>query len=404
MRIEEQVKELTRGLVELISSDGLVAKLAESRPLRIKAGFDPTAPDIHIGHTVLLQALRRFQQLGHQVIFLIGDYTAMIGDPSGRNKTRPMLSKADVEHNAETYKEQVFKILDPEKTEVRFNSEWFDKMSLAEAIERFASRYTVARMLERDDFETRFRENRPIAIHEFIYPLVQGYDSVALEADVEMGGTDQKFNLLLGRDLQRSSGNVPQVVMTVPLLEGLDGVMKMSKSYGNYVGIAEAPLEQFGKLMSISDTLMWRYYELLSDLSLEEIESRKQMVGKGELHPRKAKALLAKEIVSRFHGPAEADEAEAEFDRIHSRHDLPTEIEVQELPRPSDGIILLDLLLLLGMIGSKSEGRRLAQQNGIRVDGKKVQEVLGPVDTASELLIQVGKRKFRRVRFVDCAE
>jgi tyrosyl-tRNA synthetase len=393
----DQVRELARGCAELISIAELESKLASGRPLRVKAGFDPTAPDLHLGHTVVLQRMRRFQQFGHQVIFLIGDYTGMIGDPTGTNKTRPALSQADVLKNAQTYEQQVFKVLDRELTEVRFNSEWFRDMSFSEAIERLASRYTVARMLERDDFANRYRDGRPIAIHEFLYPLVQGHDSIALNADVELGGTDQKFNLLVGRDLQRSAGKEPQVVMTVPLLEGLDGVEKMSKSLGNYVGINEPAEEQFGKIMSISDTLMWRYYELLSDLSNDELAERKTQVANGTLHPKKAKVLLAKEVVTRFHTAGAAEVAEEGFELVHAQREIPADVRVTELPCPQGGLPLVEILSALSMVASRSAGRRMIAQGAVRVDGTRVEDPLQVIQGDREVLLQVGKRKFCRV-------
>ncbi len=397
MTPEEQVQELSRGSVELISAEELQKKIARGRPLRVKAGFDPTAPDLHLGHTVVLQRMRRFQQLGHDVTFLIGDYTGMIGDPTGHTKTRPVLTREDVLKNAETYKEQVFKILDRDRTEVRFNSEWFQAMTFSEAIERLASRWTVARMLERDDFEKRYEEGRPIALHEFLYPLVQGYDSVMLKADVELGGTDQKFNLLVGRDLQRSFGAESQTVMTLPLLEGTDGVEKMSKSLGNYIGINDAPSEQFGKLLSIGDVLMWRYYELLSDLSLADLAARRAEVEAGRLHPKRAKVLLAKELVARFHGQAAAEAAELEFDRVHARGELPEDLQTVELSCAAEGISVLDLLERLALVASRSEGRRFAAQGGLRIDGEKVEDALLLVQPPRELVVQLGKRKFCRV-------
>ncbi len=404
---EEQLREVTRGSVDLVTEAELRKRLEESYekgvPLRVKAGFDPTAPDLHLGHTLLIQRMARFQRLGHHVIFLIGDFTGRIGDPTGKSAARPPLSEEQVLANAETYKQQVFKILDPERTEVRFNNEWFSKMGAAEMI-TLAAKYPVARMLERDDFSKRFREGRSIAIHEFLYPLAQGYDSVALKSDVELGGTDQLFNLLVGRDLQRDYGVRPQVVMTGPLLEGIDGRWdpalgkivgdKMSKSLGNYVGVAEAPQEQFGKLMSISDELMWRYYDLLSFRSLAEIEAMK-----GE-HPKKAKVSLAKEIVARFHGQAAADEAEAHFEQVIVRKERPEEVEERTVTiAEGDSLALAALLADTGLAASRGEARRLIAQGGVSVNGERAgdpQAALG----AGDYELKVGKRKFLRVHLV----
>ena len=397
MDVRQQVRELTRGCAEVIATEELERKLEKGKRLRIKAGFDPTAPDIHLGHTVVLQVMRRFQQLGHEVIFLIGDYTATIGDPSGRSLTRPALTRDEVLANAETYKVQVSKVLDPAQTVVRFNSEWFAEMSLSTAIEKLASQWTVARMLERDDFSKRFSEHRPIALHEFLYPLIQGYDSIALGADVEIGGTDQKFNLLVGRDLQRAAGLEPQSVVMVPLLEGLDGVNKMSKSLDNYVGISEPPGEQFGKLLSVNDDLMWRYYELLSDLSNTELEARRQSVNSGELHPKAAKVLLAKEIVTRFHGSQAADAAADEFELVHARRELPEDMPTETLECGPEGISFLELLDKLALVSSRSEARRFASQGGLKLDGQKVADVASVLKAPGEFVVQLGKRRFCRV-------
>ena len=403
---EEQLREVTRGSVDLVTEAELRKRLEESYekgvPLRVKAGFDPTAPDLHLGHTLLIQRMARFQRLGHRVIFLIGDFTGRIGDPTGKSAARPPLSEEQVLANAETYKQQVFKILDPERTEVRFNNEWFGKMSAAEMI-TLAAKYPVARMLERDDFSKRFREGRSIAIHEFLYPLAQGYDSVALKSDVELGGTDQLFNLLVGRDLQRDYGVRPQVVMTGPILEGIDARWdaaqgkivgdKMSKSLGNYVGVAEAPQEQFGKLMSVSDELMWRYYELLSDRSLDEIAQLRAG------HPKAAKVALAKEIVARFHGKAAADEAEAHFEQVIVRKERPEEIEERTLPLPEEALPLAAVLADTGLAASRGEARRLVAQGGVSIDGERAgdpQVSLG----AGTYEIKVGKRRFLRVHLV----
>ncbi len=401
--VDQQVALIERGATELISRDDLVQKLKRSQeknvPLRIKAGFDPTAPDLHLGHTVLLQKLKHFQELGHQVFFLIGDFTGLIGDPTGKSETRPPLTPADVARNAETYKEQVFKILDPARTEVVFNSSWLGKLTSFDMI-RLASQLTVARMLEREDFKLRFEGNRPISIHEFLYPLIQGYDSVALEADVELGGTDQRFNLLMGRDLQRSRGQEPQVVLTMPLLEGLDGVHKMSKSLGNYIGITEAPESMYGKLMSITDDLMFRYFELLSDLPLDEIASLRQDIADGASHPKAVKMRLARELTTRYHGENEALRAERHFEQVCTRHELPEEIEEKTLANGgADTIWLPRLLHEAGLVNSSSDGRRMIQQQAVSVNGDKVIEVETQIPTAGEVLLKVGKRRFCRVRF-----
>uniref|UniRef100_UPI0040559EB2 tyrosine--tRNA ligase n=1 Tax=Candidatus Electronema sp. TaxID=2698783 RepID=UPI0040559EB2 len=365
---------------------------------KIKAGFDPTAPDLHLGHTVLLQKLRQFQQLGHEVQFLIGDFTAMIGDPTGKSETRPPLSREDVARNAETYKAQVFKMLDPAKTKVVFNSAWLGQLSSYDMI-RLASELTVARMLERDDFKKRFHSNRPISIHEFFYPLFQGYDSVAMQADVELGGTDQLFNLLMGRELQRSRGMEPQVILTTPLLEGLDGVNKMSKSLGNYIGITEPPEQIFGKVMSVSDELMFRWYELLSDLSLGEIADLKKGMAEGWLHPKAVKVRLAKELVARFHDQTAADEAEKNFEQIFARHQLPDEIPEKTLPAQEQPVALPWLLKEAGLVDSTSEGRRMIQQNAVTVNGEKAADVNLQLPASGEALLKVGKRRFCKVIF-----
>lgn len=400
--VEEQIALIERGTVDLISRDDLVKKLTWSvetgQPLKIKAGFDPTAPDLHLGHTVLLQKLRHFQQLGHQIYFLIGDFTGLIGDPTGKSDTRPPLTREDVERNAETYKEQVFRILDPARTKVVFNSTWLGELSSYDMI-RLASQLTVARMLERDDFKKRFESGRPISIHEFLYPLIQGYDSVALEADVELGGTDQLFNLLMGRDLQRSRGQEPQVVLTVPLLEGLDGVNKMSKSLGNYVGITDSPDDIFGKIMSISDELMFRYYELLSDLSIEEIQTLKEDMAAGRIHPKAVKMQLARELTARFHDPEAAVAAEKNFEQVFKRHELPDEIPEREIHVDDGEIWLPKLLLEAGLVKSTSDGRRMIKQNAVSVDGTKVTSVDTNITAQGEVLLKVGKRKFCQVVF-----
>ncbi len=400
--VEEQLALIERGCVDLISREDLEKKLkravATDTPLKIKAGFDPTAPDLHLGHTVLLQKLRHFQLLGHEVIFLIGDFTGLIGDPTGKSDTRPPLTREDVLQNAETYKEQVFKILDPKKTKVAFNSTWLGELSSYEMI-RLASQLTVARMLERDDFKKRFESNRPISIHEFLYPLIQGYDSVALEADVELGGTDQLFNLLMGRDLQRSKGQEPQIVLTLPLLEGLDGVNKMSKSLGNYIGISEPANDIFGKVLSISDELMFRYYELLSDLDMDEIAVLKNDMEQGKIHPKSVKVRLAKEMVARFHDQDAAAAAEKNFEQVFARHQLPEDIPEKELQVKEETIWLPKLLLEAGLVKSTSDGRRMVKQNAVSVDGKKVNNVKAEIPAKGEALLQVGKRRFCKVSF-----
>lgn len=400
--VDEQIALIERGAVDFHSREDLVKKLTRSLatgvPLIIKTGFDPTAPDLHLGHTVLIQKMRHFQQLGHNVHFLIGDFTGLIGDPTGKSETRPPLTPEDVKRNAETYKEQVFKILDPEKTTVVFNSTWLGALTSFDMI-RLASELTVARMLERDDFKKRFESNRPISIHEFLYPLIQGYDSVAMKADVELGGTDQLFNLLMGRDLQRSRGQEPQVVLTMPLLEGLDGVNKMSKSLGNYIGISEPPDSIFGKIMSISDDLMFRYYELLSDLSLAEIEAMKQQIASGQLHPKVAKVRLAKEMVARFHSAAAADEAEQTFEQVFARHELPDEIEEVRIETGETELWVPKLLLDAGLVKSTSDGRRMIQQHAVSIDGERVEDVNATVSAKGSVLIKVGKRRFCKVLF-----
>ncbi len=396
---EEQMKIIKKGVLEIINEEELLEKLKEERPLIIKAGFDPTAPDLHLGHTVLLQKLRTFQQLGHTVYFIIGDFTAMIGDPSGRDKTRPPLTKQQVLENAKTYKEQVFKVLDPDRTIVVFNSEWLGNMT-AQDIIRLTAKYTVARMLERDDFKKRFKENKPIAIHEFIYPLLQAYDSVAIKADVELGGSDQRFNLLIGRDIQKEYGiEKPQVAILLPLLVGTDGVRKMSKSYGNYIGITEPPEEMFGKVMSIPDELMWDYWELLTDLTIEEIEKMKKDVEAGILHPMEVKKQLAMYIVSRFYDEETAIKAKEHFERVHSKRELPEEIPEPELTIATEGKIpLYELIYKLKFAPSKSEARRLIKGGAVKIDGNKFTDPYFEVDLTKEFVLQVGKRKFARIK------
>ncbi len=397
---QEQLKIIKKGVLEIISEEELLEKLKEGRPLIVKAGFDPTAPDLHLGHTVLLQKLRTFQQLGHTVYFIIGDFTAMIGDPSGRDKTRPPLTKEEVLKNAETYKEQVFKILDPHKTIVVFNSEWLGQMSPEDLI-RLTAKYTVARMLERDDFKKRFKENVPIYIHEFIYPLLQAYDSVAIKADVELGGSDQRFNLLIGRDIQKEYGiEKPQVAILLPLLVGTDGVRKMSKSYGNYIGITEPPEEMFGKIMSIPDEIMWDYWTLLTDLTEEEIEKMKKDVQTGTLHPMEVKKELAMYIVTRFHGEEEAIKAKEHFEKVFSKRELPEEIPEPEIiiATQEKKIPLYELVYKLGFAPSKSEARRLIKGGAVKIDGSKFTDPFFEIDLSEEFVIQVGKRKFARIK------
>ncbi len=394
---EKQLEIIKRGAAEIILEEELLEKLKEDRPLRIKAGFDPTAPDIHIGHTVLLEKMRQFQELGHEVIFLIGDFTGMIGDPSGKSETRKPLTKEEVLENARTYREQIYRILDPEKTRVEFNSSWMSEMK-AEDLIKLTGHYTVARMLEREDFKQRWQSRSPISIHEFLYPLVQGYDSVVLEADVELGGTDQKFNLLVGRELQKEYGQKPQCLVMMPLLEGTDGVKKMSKSLGNYIGITEPPGEMFGKIMSISDELMLRYYELLSHISLEELNDLREKIKSGSLNPKEAKERLALEIVTRYWGEEEARKALEGFERVFSRKELPEEIPEFSVSASDDGGVWLPRILKdAGMTKSTSEGVRMIRQGGIRVDDRKVEDTsysLAP----GEYIVRAGKRRFLKVR------
>jgi tyrosyl-tRNA synthetase len=394
--IGQAIQTIRRGSDELIVEEELAKKLATGRKLRVKLGLDPTAPDLHLGHTVVINKLRDFQQLGHQVQFLIGDFTGMIGDPSGKNQTRPPLSREEILANAQTYKEQVFKILDPERTQVLFNSEWSDKLG-AEGMIRLASRYTVARLLERDDFSKRFRNNQPIAVHELLYPLMQGYDSVAMKADVELGGTDQKFNLLVGRELQKDYGQEPQCVLTMPLLEGLDGRDKMSKSLGNYIGIAEPPREMFGKLMSISDQLMWRYIELLSFQPGATIERWKAEVRDGR-NPREIKVAFAKEIVARFQGRPAADAAQEEFEQRFRHGVLPEDMPEVTLQAPAEGLPIAQLLKAAQLTASTSEATRAIEQGGVRIDGERVTDRNLRLAAGRTLTVQVGKRKFARVR------
>lgn len=392
LRLEDQFQYIKEGFAEVIPEEELRERLKSGRPLRVKVGFDPTSPDLHVGHTVLIRKMKHFQDLGHQVIFVIGDTTAMIGDPSGRNVTRPPMTREQIEHNAETYKAQVFKILDREKTEIRFNSEWLQAIRFEDLI-RLCSRYTVARMLERDDFSKRFKEGIPISIHELLYPLAQAYDSVALHCDVELGGTDQKFNLLVGREIQRDYGQPPQIVATVPILEGLDGVNKMSKSLGNYIGITEAPEMMFRKIMQISDALMFRYYELLTDRSLADIDRMKQRIGRGELHPMEAKIELGRLVVTGFHSAAEADRAAEEFNRVVRRHEIPADLRTVALPeeaRTEKGIRVDKLLARTGLAESVSDAVRKIKAGAVEINGRRVTALL-LADTSSELLVQAGK-------------
>jgi tyrosyl-tRNA synthetase len=388
--IGQAIQTIRRGADELISEEELAKKLSEKRPLRIKLGLDPTAPDLHLGHTVVINKLRDFQNLGHQVQFLIGDFTGMIGDPTGKNQTRPPLTRAEIEKNAKTYQEQVFKILDPDKTEILFNSEWSDKLG-AEGMIRLASRYTIARLLERDDFSNRIKSNQPIALHELLYPLMQGYDSVAMKADVELGGTDQKFNLLVGRELQKQYGQEPQCILTMPLLEGLAGDEKMSKSLGNYVGINEPPQEIFGKLMSISDELMWRYIELLSFESPANIRQWKNE------HPREVKARFAKEIVARFHSREAAQRAEAEFESRFREGEMPADLPQVTVQAPPGGILIGRLLKQANLTPSASEAQRMIEQGGVKLDGERVSDKSLRIPAGRTVVAQVGKRKFARI-------
>ena len=399
MTIDEQLEHIKKGAVDLIREEDLRKKLERSaktgKPLRIKLGVDPTSPDIHLGHTVVVRKLKAFQDLGHTVIYLIGDFTAMIGDPSGRNVTRPPLSREEIEHNAKTYRDQVYKLLDPERTEVRYNSEWMGKFDAADFI-KLAARTTVKQILERDDFEKRMTAHQPISLHELLYPLVQGYDSVALNADVELGGTDQKFNLLSGRNLQREYDQEPQVVITTPLLEGLDGVQKMSKSYGNYIGIDEPASEMFGKVMSISDELMWKYYELVTDLTPSEISNLRSQIEAGE-NPRNIKVNLAKLIIADFHSQADADAAEEDFNRRFVQKEIPDEIDEKVVDAGAHQ--LAQLIADTGLAASKGEARRLIEQGGVKVNGEKATAANAEIAVDGEgLLLQVGKRKFLRVR------
>jgi len=404
LTVDEQMEILRKGAVEILREEELKEKLERSRkegkPLGVKVGFDPSAPDLHLGHTVVIRKMKHFQDLGHQVFFVIGDFTGMIGDPTGVSKTRPALSREQIEANAQTYRQQVFKILHPEKTRVEFNSRWLGSLTSYDWV-RLASKYTVARILERDDFTKRFKANQPIGIHEFLYPLAQAYDSVALKADVEMGGTDQKFNLLVGREIMREFSLEPQVVLTMPLLVGTDGVEKMSKSLGNYIGIDEPPREIFGKILSITDDLMWRYYELCTDVSLDEIARMKQAVAENRLHPKKAKVELAKRIITDFHSAASAAAAEAEFEKVFVSKETPDEVEEVTLPCEPAPLWLPKLLVKLALAKSNGEASRLISHGGVTLDGSRVEsaDLELKADVPAEHLIKVGKRRFVRVRF-----
>ena len=397
-KVQEALDLIARGADEILLKDELKKKLETGKPLRIKAGFDPTAPDLHLGHTVLINKLRQFQLLGHKVIFLIGDFTGMIGDPSGKSATRPPLTPEQIKENSETYQEQIFKILDPEQTEVAFNSTWMDKMNAADIV-RLASNYTVARMLERDDFNKRYKSNQSIAIHEFLYPLVQGYDSVALGADVELGGTDQKFNLLVGRQLQEAHGKAPQVVLTMPILEGLDGVQKMSKSLGNYIGIDELPNEMFGKIMSVSDELMWRYFELLSFRPLEEINSFKNQIEQGE-NPRNIKFKLAEEIITRFHDAKAAANAQADFINRFSNNAIPDDMPEVDIKVGAEGMSFANILKEAGLVASTSDAHRMVKQGAVKIDGERVEDSKQLFKKDLCVVMQVGKRKFAKVTLI----
>ncbi|MGQ9471062.1 MAG: tyrosine--tRNA ligase [Candidatus Aminicenantales bacterium] len=410
--IKEQFDYIKKGTVEIIQEEELLRRLErslkEQKPLRVKAGFDPTAPDIHLGHTVLLRKMKHFQDLGHEVIFLIGDFTGLIGDPSGRSATRPPMTREDINRNAETYRQQIFKILDPQKTIIDFNSRWLRALTSFDII-NLAAKYTVARLLERDDFAERLKEGSPISVHEILYPLMQAYDSVALRADVELGGTDQKFNLLVGRDIQREFGQEPQIVITMPLLEGLDGVEKMSKSLGNYVGITEPPAEIYGKIMSISDQLMFRYYELLTDVKAEQIENWKQATTRGEINPRDLKAQLAWQLTADFWDQEAAERVAEEFDRVFRRKELPQEIATIAVSfskregREENLINIVDLLVDHGLVPSRGEAKRLIRQGGIDLDGLRVDDIGLMVDFGSkkEHVIRLGKKKFFRLERTD---
>ena len=395
---KKAIELISRGTEEVLIEEELKKKLNSGKKLNIKAGFDPTAPDLHLGHTVLINKLHQFQTLGHQIIFLIGDFTGMIGDPSGKSATRPPLSAGEAQENAKTYQEQIFKILDPDLTKVVFNSSWMNKMNAADLI-RLASHHTVARMLERDDFDKRYKSNQPISIHEFLYPLIQGYDSIALDADVELGGTDQKFNLLVGRQLQEVHGKSPQVVITMPILEGLDGSQKMSKSLGNYIGIDEPAKEMFGKIMSISDTLMWRYFELLSFKDLCEIEQYKKQVETGT-NPRDIKFDLAEEIITRFHNSKSAQDAKNDFVKRFSNNAIPDVIDEIEIKVSDKGVVFANLLKEIELVSSTSDAHRMIKQAAVKIDGERVDDGKQILQKGFSAVIQVGKRKFARVKLI----
>ncbi len=395
-RLEEHLREIRRGCDEILLESELIEKLQTGKPLRIKAGFDPTAPDLHLGHTVLINKMRQFQELGHQVIFLIGDFTGLIGDPTGKNITRKPLTPDQIQENAQTYQTQIFKILDSERTEVVFNSQWMNELGSAGMIQ-LAAQHTVARMLERDDFSKRYANGQPIAIHEFLYPLVQGYDSVALNSDVELGGTDQKFNLLMGRELQKHYGQKPQVVLTMPLLEGLDGVNKMSKSLGNYIGITEPADEMFGKLMSISDDLMWRYFELLSFISQPEIEQHKTDIEAGK-NPRDVKFTLAKELVGRFYSSTEANQSEANFIARFQKGAMPDDMPEVTLTAEDEQMAIAFLLKSANLVNSTSDGMRMIKQGAVRIDGERIEDPRLQVNKGTKAIYQVGKRRFAKVK------
>ena len=398
--VEQQLERIKRGAVDIIREEELLEKLKRAqktgKPLRVKAGFDPTAPDIHVGHTVLIRKMKHFQELGHTVIFLIGDFTGLIGDPSGRSATRKQLNAAEIQQNAETYKTQIFKILDPKTTVIDFNTRWMTPLGTAGFV-RLLGKYTVARILEREDFSNRMKNQHPIAMHELLYPIVQGYDSVALEADVELGGTDQRFNLLVGRDLQREYGQESQIVLTMPLLEGLDGVQKMSKSLGNYIGINEPANDQFGKVMSISDNLMYRYYELLTDTPLDEIQKLKKDVAAGASHPMDAKADLAVRIISDYHGAAAAEAAREEFNRVFRKKEIPEDIETKEVSLAAGPLRLVKLLASLGLAPSNTEAQRLIESGAVHVNDQRFSDPKFEISQPGEYLIKVGKRRFLRL-------
>ena len=398
--IQEQLDFLAKGTVDFIERNDLKAKLQRGKPITIKVGFDPTAPDLHLGHTVVIRKMKHFQLLGHRVVFVIGDFTGMIGDPTGKKATRPALSREEIEKNAETYRRQVFKILDPVKTEVRFNAEWLSPLG-AEGMIKLAAKTTLARILERDDFKKRYTAQQPIALHELLYPLAQGYDSVALKADVEMGGTDQLFNLLVGRDLMREYGLEPQVVITMPLLEGLDGVEKMSKSLGNYIGITEEPSQIFGKVMSISDALMWKYYTLVTDLTPAQIAELRSSVESGATHPMQAKRDLAKLIITEFHTAADAEAADESFRRVFSERQVPTDVEEKTMPASSDPQLLARVLTAAQLVESNKEAQRLIAQGGVLVDDEKVDNVKHALDgtAGKSYVVKVGKRRFAKIVF-----